>query len=489
MFDKILIANRGEIAVRLIRAARDMGIASVAIHARDDAQALHVRLADQAVALDATGPAAYLDITAVVAAAAATGCAAVHPGYGFLSERADFALACATAGVVFIGPSAEHLALFGDKARARALALQHEVPLLPGTAAATLQQVQAFLAEQQKSHPGCGVMLKAVAGGGGRGLRAVFDADALPEAFARCTSEAQTAFGASAVYAERLIEHARHIEIQLLGDGAEVVSFGERECTLQRRFQKLVEIAPSPTLDAVQRERISECALRMARAVGYRSLGTFEFLLDDHSGEFVFIEVNPRLQVEHTVTEEVCGVDLVQAQIAIAAGASLASLGLSTPPPPRGFAVQWRINAETFDDAGQARPASGRLTQLEWPSGPGIRLDSHAVAGAAPSPHYDTLLAKLIVSHRANSFAAVLRRSQRALGECRIDGLATNLPLLRAFAAAPALAANEVHTRWLEQQWPRLRHVVTTLADPAPDAAAESEAAADAAATLEVGED
>ncbi len=488
MFDKILIANRGEIAVRLIRAARDMGIASVAIYAKDDAQALHVRLADEAVALDATGPAAYLDVAAVVAAAAATACAAVHPGYGFLSERADFAEACAAAGVVFIGPSAEHLALFGDKARARALALQHGVPLMPGTGAATLEQVQAFLVEQRREQPGCGVMLKAVAGGGGRGMRAVFDADALPEAYARCSSEAQAAFGVGAVYAERLIARARHIEFQLLGDGAEVVSFGERECTLQRRLQKLVEIAPSPTLDATLRQRIVECALRMARAVGYRSLGTFEFLVDADSGEFVFIEVNPRLQVEHTITEEVTGVDLVQAQIAVAAGQSLASLGLSTPPPPRGYAVQWRINAETLDAAGKARPSSGRISRAEWPSGPGIRLDTHAVAGAAPSPHFDTLLAKLIVSHRANSFAEALRRSQRALAECRIDGLATNLPLLRTLAGHEALAANAVHTRWLEQQWAGLYAQIAAAAVPAAAQAIEPEPepAADAAA-LEVG--
>ena len=488
MFQKILIANRGEIAVRLIRAARDLGLATVAVYARDDAQALHVRLADEAVALQATGPAAYLDIGAVVAAAVDSGCDAVHPGYGFLSERADFASACAAAGIVFVGPAAEHLALFGDKARARALASEHQVPLLPGTGAATLEQVQAFLAAQRQQHPGCGVMLKAVAGGGGRGMRAVFDADALPEAYARCSSEAQAAFGVAAVYAERLIPRARHIEIQLLGDGREVVSFGERECTLQRRFQKLVEIAPSPTLDAALRERMTACALRLARAVGYRSLGTFEFLLDDERGDFVFIEVNPRLQVEHTVTEEVTGVDLVQAQIAIAAGASLASLGLSSPPPARGFAVQWRINAETLDEAGQARPSSGRITRLEWPSGPGVRLDTHAVAGASPSPHYDTLLAKLIVSHRGANFAEALQRSRRALDECRIDGLATNLPLLRRLAAHPALAANAVHTRWLEQQWPSLYAEIAaaSASASAPAAEAEPDAPADAQA-LEVG--
>ncbi len=489
VFKKIVIANRGEIAVRLIRAARDMGIASVALHALDDAQALHVRLADEVVALGASGPAAYLDIAAVIAAARQTGCQAVHPGYGFLSERADFAQACADAGLVFIGPAAEHLTLFGDKARARALAQAHDVPVMPGTGAATLEQVQAFFAEQRALHPGCGVMLKAVGGGGGRGMRAVFDPAALDQAYARCSSEAQAAFGVGSVYAERLIARARHIELQLLGDGTQVLSLGERECTLQRRFQKLVEIAPSPTLAPTLREQMTACALRMARAVNYRNVATFEFLLDEANGDFVFIEVNPRLQVEHTVTEEVTGVDLVQAQIAIAAGASLASLGLdpAAPPPVRGFAVQWRINAETLDEAGQARPSSGRIARLEWPSGPGVRLETHAYQAATPSPHYDTLLAKLIVSSRSPRFDEVLRRSQRALAECRIDGLASNLPLLQLLAGHDALGRNEVHTRWLEEQWPILHALLADAPARASDAMASPDPAPDAdMAALEV---
>jgi acetyl/propionyl-CoA carboxylase alpha subunit len=469
MFDRLLVANRGEIAVRLVRAARDLGVEAVAVYAEDDRDALHVRLADAALALSASGPAAYLDAAAIIDAARSSGCRALHPGYGFLSERADFAAACAAAGIAFVGPTPEQLALFGDKARARALAQEHDVPLLAGTGAATLDEVEAFFAAERRRDPQCGVMLKAVGGGGGRGMRAVFEPAALPEAYARCASEAQAAFGNGAVYAERLIARARHIELQLVGDGREVISLGERECTLQRRFQKLVEIAPSPTLAPALRERMTACALRMARAVRYESLGTFEFLLDEARGDFVFIETNPRLQVEHTVTEEVTGIDLVQAQIRIAAGATLASLGLlDAPPATRGCAVQWRINAETFDAAGRARPSSGRIARLDWPSGPGVRIDTHAVQGGAPSPHYDSLLAKLIVSGRGASFGEALQRSRRALAECRIEGLATNLPLLRLLAGEPALRDNALHTRWLEDEWPRLEAKLAESETPPP---------------------
>lgn len=457
MFKKILIANRGEIALRLVRAVRDLGIASVAVHAQDDAQALHVQSADLAVALDATGPAAYLDIAGLLAVAQRTGCDAVHPGYGFLSERADFAQACAQAGIAFIGPTVEQLSLFGDKARARALAAECGVPLMPGSAGAvTLVEAQAFFAAQG----GAGVMVKAIGGGGGRGMRAVLDAADLPEAYARCVSEARAAFGVDGVYVERLMERARHIEIQILGDGQRVMRLGERECSLQRRFQKLVEIAPSPSLPEPLRQQITQAALKLAEAVRYRSLGTFEFLVDADSQAlpFVFIEANPRLQVEHTVTEEVMGLDLVQLQIGVAAGRSLAELGLdpARPPQPQGFAMQWRINAETLDATGQARPASGTLTRFELPSGPGVRVDTHGCAGSAPSPHYDTLLAKLIVHARGPDFADVLRRARRALSECRIEGLATNLPLLRALAARPEMQTQQVHTRFVQAQLPAL---------------------------------
>ncbi|MNK36908.1 Biotin carboxylase [compost metagenome] len=453
MFSKVLIANRGEIAVRLVRALRDLGIASVAVHARDDAAALHVQLADVAVALDATGPSAYLDVAALIAVAKAQGCDAVHPGYGFLSERADFAQACADAGLVFIGPTPEQLGLFGDKARARELAAQCDVPVMPGSAGAvTLVQAQAFFAEQHAQ--GAGVMVKAIGGGGGRGMRAVLNAEELPEAHARCMSEAKAAFGIEGVYVERLMRNARHIEVQVLGDGSAVASLGERECTLQRRFQKLVEIAPSPSLPEPLRAQVTQAALRMAKAVGYRGLGTFEFLVDAASTTlpFVFIEANPRLQVEHTVTEAVTGLDLVQLQIAVASGDTLDALGVEAgrTAPQRGFAVQWRINAETLDAQGNARPAGGTLARFDLPAGPGVRVDTHGYAGLAPSPHYDTLLAKLIVHSPSPRFADALRRSLRALDECHIDGIATNLPLLCAIAARPEFATQAVHTRFVE---------------------------------------
>ncbi|MGR4870657.1 carboxyl transferase domain-containing protein [Variovorax sp. LARHSF232] len=456
MFKKILIANRGEIAVRLARAMRDLGLASVAVHARDDAAALHVQLADVVVALDATGPSAYLDIPRLIEIARAQGCDAVHPGYGFLSERADFAQACADAGLVFIGPTAEQLALFGDKARARALAQQCDVPVMPGSSGAvTLAEAQDFFAQQTAGGEQAGVMVKAIGGGGGRGMRAVLRAEDLAEAHARCTSEAKAAFGVAGVYVERLMRNARHIEIQVLGDGQAVASLGERECTLQRRFQKLVEIAPSPMLGPELKERITQAALRMAQAVGYRGLGTFEFLVDEASRSlpFVFIEANPRLQVEHTVTEAVTGLDLVQLQIGVAAGQSLAQLGIEAnrTAAQRGFAIQWRINAETLDAQGNARPASGALSRFDLPAGPGVRVDTHGYAGLAPSPHYDTLLAKLIVHSASPHFADALRRSARALEECRVEGIASNLALLRAIGERPEFARQAVHTRFVEE--------------------------------------
>lgn len=478
MFHKVLVANRGEIALRTVRALQDLSIASVAVYAQDDAQAPHVRAADAAVALGATGPAAYLDGANLIAIARAQGCDAVHPGYGFLSERADFARACAEAGLRFIGPTPEQLALFGDKARARAMALRCGVPLMPGTQAAiTLEEALQFWQAQG----GAGIVVKAIGGGGGRGMRAVQSADELPAAYARCRSEALAAFGVDGVYVERLMAGARHIEVQVLGDGREVMSLGERECTLQRRFQKLVEVAPSPSLPAPLRERIVAAALAMAREVAYEGLGTFEFLVDlaSETLPFVFIEANPRLQVEHTITEEVTGVDLMQTQIALAAGRSLRDLGLDPGAPPvvQGFALQWRINAETLDAQGGAMPGSGPLTRFDLPAGPGIRVDTHGVAGVAPSPHYDTLLAKLIVHTRSPRFADVLRRSRRALAECRIGGVATNVALLRALAARPEMESQQVHTRWLETVLPELLDVAGHLADEPLAAAAGHEAA------------
>lgn len=482
LFAKVLVANRGEVALRVLRALQELGIASVAVYAEDDTASAHLRAADESIALPGSGAAAYLDAERLIAIARQAGCDALHPGYGFLSENADFAQACADAGLRFIGPTVEQLRLFGDKAAARALAQRCGVPLMPGSAGAvSLEEAQAFMAAQQAAGA-AGLMIKALGGGGGRGMRAVLAADELPAAYARCRSEALAAFGVDGVYVERLMHGARHVELQIIGDGETVLALGERECTLQRRFQKLVEIAPSPLLTDELRARLAEAALRIAREVGYQGLGTFEFLVDLASAElpFVFIETNPRLQVEHTVTEQVSGLDLVQLQIQIAAGRTLAALGLdaASVPAPQGYAIQWRINAETLDAQGNATPSSGTLTSLELPAGPGLRVDTHALAGTAPSPHYDTLLAKLIVtSPRGSSFADALRRSRRALDECAIEGLPSNLALLRAIAARPEMQTQQaLHTRWVEAVLPELlasqpqHSAVHALPQAAPDA-------------------
>ncbi|RZT39374.1 acetyl-CoA carboxylase family protein [Cupriavidus agavae] len=465
---KLLIANRGEIALRVIRAARDLGIGTVAVYSQDDASALHRVLADEAVALEAAGPAAYIDIAAIVAAGKATGCDAVHPGYGFLSERADFAEACLAAGIGFVGPDIEHLALFGDKGRALELAAQSDVPVMPATRGnASLEEITGFFDAQG----GAGVVIKAVGGGGGRGMRVVRRREELAEAYARCRSEAASAFGIDALYAERLVVRARHIEVQIAGDGTHVIALGERDCTLQRRFQKLVEIAPSPVLQPALREAILRAALRLARRVNYRSLGTFEFLVEEtEAGEqkgFVFIEANPRLQVEHTITEQVTGVDLVALQLSVAAGGTLADAGLdpAAPPQPRGFAIQARINAETTDAQGLARPAHGRLERFDVPSGPDVRVDSHGYAGYAPSPNFDTLLAKLIVRSTAPRFDAAVRRLQRSLAEFRIAGVPTNLDLLRALVQRDDFLTQDVHTRHFEAILPELTAAAAALAD------------------------
>ena len=484
MLKKLLIANRGEIALRIVRAAQDLGLATVAVYSADDAAAPHARAADQALALNATGPSAYLDIAVLLAAARQTGCDAVHPGYGFLSERADFAQACADAGLVFVGPSAAHLGLLGDKAQARALAAQQGLPLLPGTGAATLMELQRFFAQQRELEPRCALLIKAVAGGGGRGMRVVEQPEALAQAYRACAEEAGAAFGQTALYGERLMACARHIELQLLGDGHHLVCLGERECSLQRRFQKLVEVAPSPTLAPALREQLVRSALALLQPLGYAGLCTVEFLVDEGSANlpFAFIEANPRLQVEHTVTEAVTGLDLVQLQLAVASGQGLAALGLhpAQPMSVRGMAVQWRIHAETLDEQGRARPPRGRVQALAWPGGPGVRIDSGAAVGLTPSPHHDPLLAKLVLHQPpgpadesgAAAWARLLRRSQRALADCRIDGLSSNLPLLRAVAAHPGLQDGSLHTRWFEAHGAELMRQAADLADAAVSASA-----------------
>ncbi|MGI5168141.1 carboxyl transferase domain-containing protein [Spirillospora sp. CA-253888] len=428
----ILVANRGEIAVRILRAAGALGERAVAVHARDDARSLHVARADAACALPGEGPAAYLDGAAIVAAALAEGCDAVHPGYGFLSENAGFARRCAEAGLTFVGPRPEVLELFGDKARARAFARENGVPVMPGTTGATsLAEARAFAAEHGP------VMVKALSGGGGRGMRAVHDPAGLAEAYERCRSEALQAFGDGDLYVERLAGNARHVEVQVVGDGDGVRHLWDRDCSLQRRHQKLIEVAPAQGLDAGLRGRLLDAAVRLAEAVGHEGLGTFEFLVS--GAEFWFIEANPRLQVEHTVTEEVTGVDLVRAQIRLARGASLAEVGLARTPDVRGCAVQARVNTETLGPDGSPRAGAGTLTAFTPPSGPGVRVDTHGYTGHRTSPRYDPLLAK--VTAWGPDFAAARDRAHDALGEFQIDGVPANLALLQNVLRHPGSAA------------------------------------------------
>jgi acetyl/propionyl-CoA carboxylase alpha subunit len=448
----LLIANRGEIAIRIARAAAEIGLRTVTVFSQDDARSLHVRRADQAIALSGSGPRAYLDIARIVAAARETGCEAIHPGYGFLSESAAFARACSEAGLRFVGPRAEILALFGDKAQARSLARSLDIPVLAGTFATTsLEQAREFFATL-----GAGQMLiKASAGGGGRGMRIVGTLGELPDAYARCQSEAAAAFGDGSVYVEECLPQARHVEVQIIGDGRDASHLWERECTLQRRHQKLVEIAPSPGLSETMRQRLLDAALRMSREVRYDSLGTFEFLVDARAGSerIAFIEANPRLQVEHTVTEEVLGIDLVQAQLRISAGATLEELGLDqrNVPRPLGIAMQLRINAEAMQPDGSVKATGGTLRVFEPPGGPGIRVDTCGYAGYALSPGFDSLLAKLIVHAPSGRYSDLVQRGYRALCELRIEGIATNVAFLQTLLKHPAFAADDIDTRFIER--------------------------------------
>ncbi|MFV8836404.1 carboxyl transferase domain-containing protein [Aquisalimonas sp. APHAB1-3] len=454
---RILIANRGEIAVRIAQAAADLNIAAVTVFAEDDAEALHTRVAHETYALEGKGASAYLDMDALLRVARAAGCDAVHPGYGFLSENAEFARRCMEEGLRFIGPTPEQLERLGDKVAARELAQRCGVPVVEGTSGRTsLEEVQAF---RDRLGAAGAVMLKAIAGGGGRGMRIVRSGDDLAEAYQRCGAEAAAAFGDDGLYAEQLMERARHVEVQVLGDATgDVVHLWERECSLQRRNQKLVEIAPSPSLSDATRKRLAEAALAMAREVGYGGLGTFEFLVDDNTETFAFIETNPRLQVEHTVTEAVTGVDLVQAQVQCAAGATLADLGLwqEQIPAPSGYAVQARVNMETMDAKGNARPAGGTLRVFEAPTGPGVRVDTFGYSGYTTSPRYDSLLAKVIVHSRTPRFVDAADKAYRALCAFRVDGVATNIPFLQNLLSDARVRENAVYTRFVDEQMAQL---------------------------------
>ncbi len=453
MLKHLLIANRGEIAIRIARAAAEAGIRSHALFSEDDAASDHVSKSDQAHGLTGKGPAAYLDAAQIVRVALASGCDAVHPGYGFLSENADFARACAQARLRFVGPAPAVLEVFGDKGRARSLAVKCGVAVLPGTDGPTsIDEARQFLLAQGA---GGAIMLKAIAGGGGRGMRPVFNATELQSAFERCRSEALQAFGNAEVYVEKLFPAARHIEIQVVGDGSGAVAhLWERECSLQRNRQKLIEIAPAPNLAPALRDRLIDAALRMAKEVKLSSLATFEFLVEQEAGErsaFVFIEANARLQVEHTVTEAITGIDLVRAQLDIAAGRTLAELGLTAAriPPPRGVALQLRVNAETMSGDGTVHPAAGALNAFDPPSGPGVRVDTGAQTGARINPRFDSLLAKVIVHAGAGDLNAVTAKARRALAEFRIAGVASNREFLLNLLAMPEIAAGQWHTDFI----------------------------------------
>jgi len=407
---------------------------------------------DEACALKGRGAAAYLDLEQIISLALEAGCDAVHPGYGFLSENADFARRCGQAGLTFIGPRPETLELFGDKARARQLAKENGVPVIAGTdGAVTLGKANDFFLSLGRD---AAVMVKAVMGGGGRGIRTVYRIEDLEEAFNRCRSEADAAFGAKDVYVEQLIPRARHIEVQVIGDGKRVIHMGERECTLQRRSQKLVEVAPSPSISPGLRKEITGAALKIAGKAGYVSLGTFEFLVEDSSGRgtaFYFMEANPRLQVEHTVTEEVTGVDLVRVQIEIAGGKTLSELGLARDAHhPRFYSLQVRVNMETMDETGNVIPSSGRLNTYEAPSGPGIRVDGYGYSGYITNPSFDSLLAKLIITSRSEKYGDAVTRARRALEEFRIEGVETNIPFLLNLLARPEVITNDIYTGFIE---------------------------------------
>jgi len=470
-FASLLVANRGEVALRILRAAAELGIRTVAVHGRDDAASLHVQRADAVQPLAGTGAAAYLDVEAVLAAARSAECDALHPGYGFLSENPALARACAEAGIVFVGPPAEILESFGDKVRCREIAARCGVPVLAATGAGTtLADAEAFRAALG---PDASVMIKAARGGGGRGMRRVEPDDDLAAAFDRCRSEAEKFFGSGDVYVEELMRRARHVEIQIVGDGSAVSHLYERECTLQRAHQKLVEIAPSPTLSAVTRELLLDAAVGMARELAYESLGTFEFLVDAEDEErFAFIEANPRLQVEHTVTEEVTGVDLVHTQLEIAGGRTLSDLGLlqADVPAPRGYAIQCRINTERMDARARPLPSGGTLSVFEPPTGPGLRTDTCGHGGFTTHPGFDSLLAKLVAHSSSPRFEDALARARLGLGEFRIEGVSTNREFLRALLEHPDVVANRVTTDFVEAHAAELAERAARFAASAAEA-------------------
>jgi acetyl-CoA carboxylase biotin carboxylase subunit len=446
MFSRVLVANRGEIAVRVIRALHELEIEAVAVYSTADEGALHVRLADQAVRIGPPSASeSYLNIAALVAAAETTGCEAVHPGYGFLSENDDFVRACDENDLVFIGPSAEVMEKTGDKARAKAEMRAAGVPLVPGTEGiASVEAARA--AADELGYP---ILLKATAGGGGRGMRQVDDPADLASLYDRASSEALAAFGDGTLYVERVIAPARHVEIQVICDEqGGILTCGERECSIQRRHQKLIEETPSPALDAELREEMEAATERACRHLGYRNAGTFEFLVGP-DGSFSFIEINTRLQVEHPVTEAVTGLDIVRLQVLVAAGEPLPLTGRA---PRRGHAIEFRINAE--DPARGFAPTPGLIERFRPPLGPGVRVDTFVEDGTVISSHYDSLIAKVIVLDESRE--AAIARAHRALTELEVAGVPTTREAALDILASEEFRSGQYSTSFLEEAGARL---------------------------------
>ena len=442
MFKKILIANRGEIALRVIRACRELGIGTVAVYSQADRESLHVRFSDEDICI---GPAAsresYLNIPRIVAAAEITGAEAIHPGYGFLAENAEFAEICDRSGIVFIGPTADQIRRMGDKAEARRTMIDAGVPVVPGSVGAVADVDEARSEAARIGYP---VIIKAASGGGGKGMRVATSEDEFDSAFTMARNEAAAAFNDARVYLERFVQRPRHVEIQVMGDGhGNLVHLGERDCSIQRRHQKLIEESPSPAITPETRRAMGEAAILAGRAIGYSNAGTVEFLLAE-GGEFYFMEMNTRIQVEHPVTEMVTGVDLVKQQIRSAAGERLM---LADSPPLSGHAIECRINAE--DPEHDFRPSPGMITAFHAPGGPGIRIDTHVYAGYSVPPFYDSLLGKIIA--HGNTRDEALGRVYQALEEFIIEGVKTTIPFLREVLRNPEFVAGNVDTHFLER--------------------------------------
>ncbi|MGH7720837.1 MAG: acetyl-CoA carboxylase biotin carboxylase subunit [Gemmatimonadaceae bacterium] len=448
MFKKVLIANRGEIALRVIRACRELGIQTVAVYSEADRESLHVRFADDDVCI---GPPpareSYLNIPRIIAAAEITGADAIHPGYGFLAENAEFAETCAASNIAFIGPTAEQIRVMGDKAAARTAMVEVGVPVVPGTPGPVEDVDDALGFAREIGFP---VIIKAAAGGGGKGMRVANDPEDFARAFQLARSEALSAFGNGDVYVEKYLARPRHIEFQILGDQhGNVIHLGERDCSVQRRHQKLIEEAPSPALTPELRERMGSDAVRGAKAIEYVGAGTIEMLFDS-DGTYYFMEMNTRIQVEHPVTEMLTGVDLVKEQIRVAAGEPLSVLEL---PALRGHVIECRVNAE--DPARNFQPSPGRITVFHPPGGPGVRLDTHVYTGYAVPPYYDSLIAKLICQGRDRQEA--LNRMSMALEGFIIEGVTTTIPFLGRVMRHQRFRAGDVDTRFLEREIDLLR--------------------------------